>query len=77
MELKVARGEPQTLNYVHVKYLKRAKAGGDSKSFWQMAVEVPPGCPPGAFPSHSAIILDIPGDPPRHVRIPVQGTAFQ
>jgi hypothetical protein len=77
MELKVARIEPETLNYVHVKRLKKAKSVGDSKSIWEMAVEIPPGCPPGAFPSHSAIILDITGDPPRHVRIPINGRAFQ
>jgi hypothetical protein len=77
MDLKVEKVEPETLDYLHVKSLKKINSPEDGKSFWELDVEVPPGCPPGALPRHSAIVLIAPGDPPRHVRIPVLGTAYQ
>jgi hypothetical protein len=77
MELMMERVEPETLDYLKVQSPKRVQSGADSKSHWELAVEIPPGSPAGPLPRHSAILLVTPGNPPRHIRIPVLGTAVQ
>jgi hypothetical protein len=78
LELKADRIEPDTLDYLKVKSLKRlAASSGEQGTRWELTVEVPPGAPPGDLPDHSAIYLTAGGNPPRHIRIPVTGMIYQ
>src|SRR5262249_7627483 len=56
------------------KEVKRPEIGG---SHWELAVEVPRGSPPGKIPDETAVIMKMPGTPPRHIRIPVRGMITQ
>jgi hypothetical protein len=74
IDLRFERIEPPAASFLRVKPLK---AVGTSGLHWDLCIEVPPGCPPGKIPDHTAVILTIPGTQPRHVRIPVTGRATQ
>ncbi len=78
-ELKYLRVEPDSLGYFQVK-LKPVNAAADgSGTQWNLTVKVPRGSPAGKIPEHGAIVLElkIRGNPPRLIRIPVTGTAYQ
>ncbi len=68
---------PESLDYIKVRLEKEPVASAGSRPGWMLHVRIPPGSPSGKLPEHSAILLKIPGDPPRTVRIPITGTAFQ
>ncbi len=44
---------------------------------WTLDVRATPGCPPGPLPKDAAVVISMPGSPPRAVRIPVSGIAYQ
>jgi hypothetical protein len=65
------RVEPESLNYLKV----RLEPAG--KDRWKLQVEVPRDGPPGKLPEHSAVMLKIPTSPPRYIRVPIAGIAYQ
>jgi hypothetical protein len=75
--LEVERIDPPAGNFVKVKSLKEVKSPGIGGSHWELTVEVPPGSPPGKIPEHTAVILKLPGAPPRYIRIPVVAMVYQ
>jgi hypothetical protein len=78
LDLRVERVEPPQADYLKVKYLREVKpATADGSKRWDLCVEVAPDSPTGMLPEHSAVILQIQGNPPRHIRIPVTGMVYQ
>src|SRR5262249_33009855 len=77
LDLELDRVEPEGSRYLKVKSLKKIEPAGDGRARWELAVEVPAGCPSGKLPDHCAVLLRIPGKTPRHIRIPVTGMAYQ
>jgi hypothetical protein len=78
LNLRIDRVEPPQADYLKVKYLREVKSGtAESTKRWDLCVEVPPGSPEGTLPEHCAVILQIQGTPPRHIRIPVTGMVYQ
>jgi hypothetical protein len=74
MELKVDKVEG---THLLVKSLNKVPSGPVSgRTSWELCVEVPPGSPAGRL-ERTAVLLAIPGNPPRHLRIPVIGSATQ
>jgi hypothetical protein len=65
------RTEPESLSYLKV----RLELAG--KNRWWLTVAVPPDSPPGKLPDHGAVLLKIPTSPPRFIRVPVSGIAYQ
>jgi hypothetical protein len=76
LNLNDVRVEPETLDYLKAS-LKKAPESAGGKARWKLQVSIPPGSPPGRLPEHSAIVLGIPGNPPRHIRVPVSGIPYQ
>ncbi len=64
-------------SYIEVKLGKDKLQTRAGKTKWILQVTVPGGVAGGAFPENSVIILRIPGNSPRYLRIPVVGTAAQ
>ena len=80
LELKqeYIRFEPPVLSCLQITLEKQPVTALDPRSRWRLQVAVPPnGLIEGPFPEHSAILLQIPGQPPRQIRIPVTGAATQ
>jgi hypothetical protein len=78
VDLQVDRVEPANLDYLKVKYFRKLPTtSGESQQRWELCVEVPAGCQPGALPPSCAVYLKTPGKTPRDIRIPVSGVAFQ
>src|SRR5262249_48657447 len=48
----------------------------EGKPRWELIVQVPPGSEAGRPPDHAAILLQIPSNPPRHVRVPLAWLAY-
>jgi hypothetical protein len=69
--------EPPELSYMQITLEKQPATQGDSRSRWRLLVSVPANGPIGVLPEHSAILLQVPGQPPRQIRIPVTGVATQ
>jgi hypothetical protein len=76
LTLQVERIDPPD-SFVKVKSLKPARQSSAGGSHWELAVEVPRDVPTGKIPDHTAVILQIPGSLPRHIRIPVTGMVYQ
>lgn len=77
LKLSMGKVEPAE-NPLKVKSLTELQpplSGGRTR--WELCVEVPPGGPSGKLPDHSAVLLKMDGNPPRQIRIPVQGSATQ
>jgi len=52
--------------------------GGEQRNRWYLHVTLSPGFPPGKLPDGSALFLRIAGsNPPRQIRIPMGGMAYQ
>lgn len=52
--------------------------GGEQRNRWHLHVTLNPGFPPGKMPEGSALFLRIAGsNPPRQIRIPINGMAYQ
>src|SRR5579871_6468987 len=77
LELKLDKVEPDGSTHLKVISLKKTSTPVGGRTKWELTVEVPPGGPSGRLPDHSAVRLTIPGNPPRHIRIPVSGFATQ
>jgi hypothetical protein len=61
---------------VHLEKLK--PIGGEQRNHWHLQVTLTPGFPAGKMPEGSAVFLKIAGsNPPRQIRIPVNGMAYQ
>jgi hypothetical protein len=74
LELSVDKVEG---SHVRVKSFNKIPAAAASgRTSWELCIEVPPGSPAGRL-TQTAVILRIPGNPPRHMRIPVTGSATQ
>jgi hypothetical protein len=77
LDLVFDKMEPPSLDFIKVKYFRKVQSlGSNGQARWELAVEVPPGCPGGPLPEHSAIYLKSPGKTSRHIRIPISGMAF-
>ena len=76
LTLQLERVDPSD-SFIKVKSLKPAWQSSAGGSHWELAVEVPRGVPTGKIPDHTAVILQIPGNLPRHIRIPVTGMVYQ
>jgi hypothetical protein len=64
-------------DFLKVALVQRQAAAKDgSGAVWTLQVDVPPGRAFGPLPSHSAIYLQLKGNPPRRIRIPVLGNAY-
>ena len=75
LALEVERVEPQD-SFVKIKSLKEVNPGIGG-SHWELTVDVPRGAPSGKIPEHTAVVLRVPGSPPRHIRIPIAGMVYQ
>jgi len=49
----------------------------EGRSRWELKVTVPAGRASGILPQHSAVYLKVQDNPPRRIRIPVTGNAYQ
>jgi hypothetical protein len=79
MSLEYAHTEPTGLDFLKVPSLKPVPTPGVKEvTQWELQVTVPPG-PPRRIPHDGAVLVRItsPGSPPRFIRIPVIGTAYQ
>ena len=76
LSLDLERVDPPD-SFVKMKSLKPARQSSSGGSHWELAVEVPRGVSTGVIPEHTAVILRIPGNPPRRIRIPVTGIVYQ
>ena len=68
--------EPPERGTIQVKLEKDASGSTPERTQWSLWVQVPPGRVAGALPRDTAVVLTIKGDPPRRIRIPVSGVAF-
>jgi hypothetical protein len=79
LDAKNVRVFPENLrSYLNVRVERLNPAGSDKRGRWYLHLTVNPGFPPGKFPEGSAVFLQIAGaNPPRQIRIPISGMAFQ
>jgi hypothetical protein len=71
------RVEPEELNYVKAKLRRVPPLPGENASRWDLVVTIPPNTPPLQLPVHSAVFVKTRGNPPRQIRIPLEGRAYQ
>jgi hypothetical protein len=63
-------------DFLEVQLVPRQPAKDGSGSVWALRVKVPPGRAFGPLPATSAVYLQLRGNPPRRILIPVQGNAY-
>jgi hypothetical protein len=63
-------------DFLKVQLVQRQPAKDGNGASWALQVEVPPGRAFGTLPLQSAIYLQLRGNPPRRIRIPVVGNAY-
>ncbi len=79
LDTKVVRVYPENLqDFMNVTVEKAKPIGGEKRNRWHLHVSLKPGFPPGKFPEGTAVFLQIAGTtPPRQIRIPIIGMAYQ
>jgi hypothetical protein len=79
LDTKAIRVYPENLQeFVDVTLEKAKPIGSDKRNRWHLHVALKPGFPPGKFPEGTAVFLQIAGsNPPRQIRIPITGMAYQ
>ncbi|HEV8060867.1 MAG TPA: hypothetical protein VGP68_13390 [Gemmataceae bacterium] len=80
LDLKDVRVLPENVQeHMSVRLEKvNRSSGSDQRNRWHLHVELKPGFPPGKMPEGSAVYLQIAGsNPPRQIRIPLMGMAYQ
>ena len=79
LDTKSVRIYPEVLQEYMSATLEKAKPiGGETRNRWHLFVSLKPGFPPGKFPEGTAVFLQIAGaNPPRQIRIPIIGVAYQ
>ncbi len=79
LDLKDVRVLPENVQaHTQVRLEKVKSSGGEQRGRWHLHVELKPGFPPGKMPEGSAVYLQIAGSkPPRQIRIPLMGMAYQ
>jgi hypothetical protein len=77
IELKpeYVRIEPASLSYI--KFSLKSEPAVEGKARWRLHVTVPPNGLSGRLPEDAALLIRLTGEPPRSVRIPITGTAYQ
>jgi hypothetical protein len=79
LETKDIRVFPENLqSHMKVRLEKVKSSGGEQRNRWHLRVDLDAGFPPGKLPEGSAVFLQIAGSsPPRQIRIPINGMAYQ
>jgi len=79
LDTKAIRVFPENLQaHMEVRLEKLKASAGEKRNRWRLHVRLNPGFPPGAMPEGSALFLQIAGaNPPRQLRIPITGRAYQ
>jgi hypothetical protein len=73
LELALEESQP---SYLHVLFAKESTPE-DVVGRWRLSVRVPPNVVSGRFGGKGYVLLKILGPTPRHVRIPIYGTAYR
>lgn len=79
LETKDIRVFPENLqSHMDVRLEKLKPSGSEKRNRWHLHVKLKEGFPPGKLPEGSAVYLQIAGsNPPRQIRIPITGMAYQ
>lgn len=79
LDTKGVRVYPENLqSHVDIRLEKMNPTSSEKRNRWRLHVKLKPGFPPGAMPEGSALFLQIAGsNPPRQIRIPITGRAYQ
>jgi hypothetical protein len=79
LETKAIRIYPENLQaHMEVRLEKLKPSGAEKRHRWHLHVRLKEGFPPGKLPDGSALFLQIAGSsPPRQIRIPITGMAYQ
>jgi hypothetical protein len=79
LDTKTIRVFPENLQaHMELRLEKLKPSSGEKRNRWRLHVRLNPGFPPGPMPEGSAVFLQIAGsNPPRQIRIPIAGRAYQ
>jgi hypothetical protein len=79
LDTKAIRVYPENLQaHMELRLEKLKPNAGEKRNRWRLHVRLNAGFPPGAMPEGSAVFLQIAGsNPPRQIRIPITGRAYQ
>jgi hypothetical protein len=66
---------PENVEILKVRLEDLPVVGG--KPRWKLHVQIRPGVPPGKLPEHLSLLLRLRANPPRQVRVPILGEAYQ